>query len=175
MSKRHSLKIRDTVQFHARCSVVEVMGRRAGHLALNVGIACGATAIVVNEVPYDFDFILNRIKVAQDLGKNHYIVVVSENGTNVFDIAKQIEDTTGIETRATVLGHIQRGGNPTVEDRVLASKFGWYAVDLLAQGIGDRVIAEDKGVIVDYDIQEALKMTKEIDMETLEMAHRISL
>lgn len=168
-------KIRDTAQSHARCSVVEVMGRRAGHLALNVGIACGATAIVVNEVPYNFDFILERIKTAQALGKNHFIIVVSENGTNVFDIAKNIEEATGIESRATVLGHIQRGGNPTVEDRVLASKFGWYAVDLLTQGIGDRVLAEVKGEIVDYDIQEALKMTKGIDMETLEMAHKISL
>lgn len=168
-------RLRDTSQSHERCSVVEVMGRRAGHIALNVGIACGATAIVLNEVPYSIEDVLCRIKEAQKLGKQNFIIVVSEGVTDVHAMAKEIEAKTGIETRATVLGHIQRGGTPSVEDRVLATKMGWYAVELLSRGIGDRVIAEKDSKIVDYDIQEALKMQKSIDMNDLDMARRISL
>ncbi len=168
-------KLRDTSQSHDRCSVVEVMGRRAGHIALNVGIACGATAIVVNEIPYDFEDVISRIHESQKLGKKHFIIVVSEGVTDVHAMAKDIEKVTGIETRATVLGHIQRGGTPSVEDRVLATRMGWHAVDLLSKGIGDRVIAEKAGKIIDLDIQEALKMKKSIDKEVLDMANRISL
>ncbi len=168
-------KLRDTSQSHDRCSVVEVMGRRAGHIALNVGIACGATAIVVNEIPYNFDDVISRIRESQKLGKKHFIIVVSEGVTDVHAMAKEIESVTGIETRATVLGHIQRGGTPSVEDRVLATRMGWHAVELLSQGIGDRVIAEKAGKIIDLDIQEALKMKKTIDKEILDMANRISL
>jgi 6-phosphofructokinase 1 len=168
-------KLRDTSQSHDRCSVVEVMGRRAGHIALNVGIACGATAIVVNEIPYEFSDVISRIRESQKLGKKHFIIVVSEGVTDVHAMAKEIENKTGIETRATVLGHIQRGGTPSVEDRVLASRMGWHAVELLAKGIGDRVIAVRDNKIIDLDIQEALKMQKTIDEEVLDMANRISL
>ena len=168
-------KLRDTSQSHDRCSVVEVMGRRAGHIALNVGIACGATAIVVNEVPYSLDSVIARIHESQKLGKKHFIIVVSEGVTDVHAMAKEIQKITEIETRATVLGHIQRGGTPSVEDRVLATRMGWHAVELLSKGIGDRVIAEKDNKIIDLDIQEALKMTKTIDEEVLDMANRISL
>ena len=169
-------RVRDTTESHDRCSVIEVMGRRAGYLALHAGIAVGATSILIPEVEYDFQRdVIDRMRKTQQTDKKHFIIVVAEGIGGVADMAKQIEAQTGVETRATVLGHVQRGGSPTVRDRVVASKMGNYAVKLLLDGIGNRVVASQKGEIVDYDIYEALNMTKQIDMDTYNMAHEISI
>ena len=168
-------RLRDTSQSHDRCSVVEVMGRGAGYLALHSGVACGATAILVPEIKVDVKAdILDKISNAQRTGKKHFIVVVAEGIGNVDTLAKQIQSVTGIDTRATVLGHVQRGGIPSVRDRVTASKMGYEAVQLLSQGIGNRVIAEKDGKIVDYDIYDALNMTKPFDETLYEVANAIS-
>ncbi len=167
-------KLRDTAQSHDRCSVVEVMGRRAGHIALNSGIACGATSIIVPEVEFKIEDIIKKIQLSQKLGKHHFIVLVAEGIGKVEEISKLIEDATGIETRGTVLGHVQRGGNPTVRDRVVASEMGHYAVELLEKGIGNRVVALKAGEVVDYDIQEALKMKKPFEQELYNIANEIS-
>ncbi|MGN0660326.1 MAG: 6-phosphofructokinase [Oscillospiraceae bacterium] len=167
-------KLRDTAQSHDRCSVVEVMGRNAGHIALNTGIACGATFIATKEVEFKVEDIINRIQSIKQTGKQHYIVVVSEGQGNSFEIAEKIEKATGIESRATILGHVQRGGSPTVRDRVVASQMGYYAVELLEKGIGNRVIAMRDDKICDFDIQEALHMTKSIDMDLFHIASEIS-
>ena len=169
-------KIRDTAQSHERCSVVEVMGRHAGWIALETGIAVGASAILVPEVSFDFEKdIINKILMTQQSGKKHFIVVVAEGVGNVDGLAKQIEERTGIETRATVLGHVQRGGSPTVRDREMASCMGNYAVNLLSKGIGNRVVSYRDGKLVDYDIFEALNMTKEFNLEKYNLSSTISI
>ena len=169
-------KLRDTTQSHERCSVVEVMGRHAGWLALQTGVAVGATAILVPEVPFDFEKdIINEIKLSQKTGKMHYIIVVAEGVGNVHEIAKLVEEKTGIVTRATVLGHVQRGGSPTVRDRVMASGMGYEAVRLLKEGIGNRVIAYRDNQVVNYDIYEALNMEKPFDIDAYKMAYTISI
>lgn len=168
-------KIRDTAQSHDRCSVVEVMGRRAGYLALQTGIAVGATAILVPEVEHTVEDVIKKIRETQKTGKKHFIIVVAEGVGGVDKIAEEIEKTTGIESRATVLGHVQRGGNPTVRDRVVATQMGYAAVKLLKDGIGNRVIGLKKGEIVNYDIYEALNMTKPFDDEMYEIAHITSI
>ena len=169
-------RLRDTAQSHERCTIVEVMGRNSGHLALHTGVAVGATAIIVAEVAYDIERdIVARMRKTQCLGKKHFIIVVSEGVGHVDQLAKQIEMLTGIETRATVLGHVQRGGSPTVLDRVIASQMGNKAVELLAAGIGNRVIAMKDNHIVDYDIYEALAMQKTIDTDLYRVAHEISI
>lgn len=167
-------KIRDTAQSHDRCSVVEVMGRHAGHIALNTGIACGASYIIVPEVEYDVNDVVKKIRAAGELGKHHFIILVAEGIGKVDEISRQIEEATGIETRGTVLGHVQRGGNPTVRDRVVATRMGYRAVELLEQGIGNRVIGIKDSDLVDYDIQEALKMKKDFDMDLYRIANEIS-
>ena len=135
-------KIRDTAQSHDRCSVVEVMGRRCGDIALQTGVAVGATAILVPEVEYDLERdVIARILNNKSTGKKHFIIVVAEGVGKVGEIATYIQTRTGIESRATILGHVQRGGSPTLRDRVVASEMGHKAVDLLEQGIGNRVIA----------------------------------
>lgn len=169
-------KLRDTTQSHERCSVVEVMGRNAGYLALQTGIAVGATTILVPEVPFDIDRdIVARINKTHNSGKKHFIIIVAEGVGNVGAIAKEIEAKTGIESRATILGHVQRGGSPTVRDRVMASLMGYEAVKLLSQGIGNRVVSFREDKIVDYDIYEALSMEKGFDYEMYKMAHVISI
>nr|MCR4594164.1 6-phosphofructokinase [Clostridiales bacterium] len=158
-------RLRDTTESHDRCSVVEVMGRKAGYLALNAGIACGATTILIPEVEYDFQRdVIDRMRKTQLTGKKHFIIVVAEGIGGVDEMAKKIQAETGVESRATVLGHVQRGGTPTVRDRVNASLMGARAVQLLEQGIGNRVVAMQKDEIVDYDIFEALNMTKSLDL-----------
>lgn len=125
-------KIRDTAQSHDRCSVVEVMGRRCGDIALETGIACGATSILVPEVPYEIEKdVISRIYEQKSTGKKHFIIVVAEGVGGVDDLAKYIEKRTGIETRATILGHVQRGGSPTLRDRLIATAMGVEAVELL--------------------------------------------
>ncbi len=146
-------KIRDTAQSHDRCSVVEVMGRNAGYIAVNTGIACGATEIITKEMPYDLDDIAKKMLETRKTGKQHFIIVVAEGVGHSADIAQVLQEKTGIEARATVLGHVQRGGSPTLRDRVVASQMGHYAVELLEQGIGNRVVGMQAGKIVDYDIK----------------------
>lgn len=169
-------RLRDTSESHDRCSVVEVMGRRAGYIALNAGIACGATSILIPEVEYDFQRdVIDRMKRTQKTGKKHFIIIVAEGIGGVEEMAKRIEAETGVETRATVLGHVQRGGHPTVRDRVTASLMGHKAVELLKAGIGNRVLAINKDEIVDYDIFEALNMKKSLNVEEYKIAHEISI
>ncbi len=168
-------KLRDTSQSHDRCSVVEVMGRHAGHIALQTGIAVGATAILVPEVEANLDEVVEKIKRTQATGKQNFIVVVAEGVGNSEGIAKYIEEKTGVEARVSVLGHVQRGGTPTVRDRLRATQMGNAAVHLLAKGIGNRVVAYKGNTIVDYDIFEALNMEKEFDFETLRVANETSI
>lgn len=169
-------RIRDTSESHDRCTVVEVMGRGAGYLALEAGIAVGATSIIVPEVEYNIERdVIARIREFQKTGKKHFIVIVAEGVGGTAEIAKKIEAETGVESRATILGHVQRGGSPTARDRIMASQMGSRAVDLLTQGIGNRVVGIKDNKIVDFDIFEALKMTKTIDMKDYELAHEISI
>ena len=156
-------KLRDTSQSHDRISVVEVMGRGAGHIAVNTGIACGATDIITKEVPYDLDQIAQTMLKKKANGKQNFVVVVAESIGHSHEIADELQKKTGIEARATVLGHVQRGGRPTVRDRVEATRMGYYAVELLEKGIGNRVVGIKDSKIVDFDIQEALSMTKPYD------------
>lgn len=169
-------KLRDTAQSHDRCTVVEVMGRRAGYIALQTGIAVGATAVLVPEVEFDLqEEVIEKIKKTQAMGKKHFIVVVAEGVGNVEGIAKEISEKCNIEARATVLGHVQRGGSPTVRDRVNASIMGHKAVDLLADGIGNRVMCMVDGQIVNKDIFEALNEKKEYDISVHNIANTISI
>ena len=170
-------KLRDTTQSHDRCSVVEVMGRHAGYIALNVGIATGAIATLIPERPYDLERdILDRMSFTQKTGKKHFIIVKAEGvpGT-AQDLANEIQARTGIDSRATVLGHVQRGGAPTRRDRVTASQMGYQAVYLLERGIFNRVVAVSADQIVDYDINVALAMHKTIDTKMIDVANTISI
>lgn len=169
-------RIRDTAQSHDRCSVVEVMGRRCGDLALHTGIAVGATSVIVPEIKYDLEEdIIKRIRFTQITGKKHFIIVVAEGVGGIEKISKGIEEITGIETRTTILGHVQRGGSPTLRDRIVASLMGVHAVELLSSGKGARVVAMQDGKIVDFDITDALQMNKEFDIDLYETALRISI
>lgn len=143
-------RIRDTAQSHDRCSIVEVMGRRCGDIALQTGIATGATAILVPEIPYNIERdVIQRIVNTQKTGKKHFIIVVAEGVGKVAELANYIENRLGIETRATILGHVQRGGSPTLRDRVVASEMGFRAVELLEKNLGNRVVAMKDGKIID--------------------------
>jgi 6-phosphofructokinase 1 len=169
-------RLRDTTESHDRCSVVEVMGRRAGYIALHAGIAVGATCIIVPEVKVDIESeIIPKLLNIQKTGKKHFIIVVAEGVGKVEEIAEFIQEKTGIESRATILGHVQRGGSPTAHDRVMASKMGYHAVDLLSQGIGNRVVVMKDNDVIDYDIYDALKMTKPFENKLYEIAHVISI
>lgn len=169
-------KLRDTAQSHDRCSVVEVMGRHAGYLALNAGIAVGATSILVPEVEYDFKRdILDRIAATSRTGKKHFIIIVAEGVGHVVDLAAHIQDETGIESRATILGHVQRGGSPTVRDRVLASEMGYHAVELLLNGQTNKVVTIQSDKITNLDIEEALHMKKPFNRRLYDIAHKISI
>lgn len=197
--------IRDTSQSHDRCSIVEVMGRHAGYIALNTGIACGASMILVPEVEYkknengesyvDYDDILKRcldcIKETRATGKQHFIIVVAEGVAEKIEggvtrMAKDIENATKswpelkkgisdkIETRASILGYVQRGGSPSMRDRVVATEMGSHAVELLLKGERNRVVVMKEDKIVDYDINEALSMKKEFPMDLYEIATTVS-
>ena len=163
-------RLRDTCDSHERCSVVEVMGRKAGHIALRTGIAVGAITVVLPELGLDLDAVIKKITDTQKMGKKHFIVIVAEGIGGVSEMAKAIEDATGIETRATILGHVQRGGRPTLRDRLIATQMGYEAVQLLKESIGNRVVAYKLGKVVNYDIYEALNMTKGIDEHLCEIA-----
>lgn len=169
-------RLRDTTESHDRCSVVEVMGRRCGDIALHTGISIGATAILVPEVPFDFQKdVIDRIRFTQKTGKRHFIVVVAEGVGGVENLAKQIEEQAGIETRATILGHVQRGGSPTLRDRLVASQMGYEAVKLLNEGASNRVVAMQGERIVDFDITEALNMKRVFDKDLYDVALKISI
>ncbi len=167
-------KLRDTAQSHDRCSVVEVMGRGAGFIAVNTGVACGATYVITSEVPYNLDEIAKKMLESRKTGKQHFIIVVSEGVGHSDEIARTLQEKTGIEARTTILGHVQRGGSPTVRDRVVASQMGYYAVDLLSQGIGNRVVGMQNNKIVDFDIQEALSMKKPFEDDLYHIAGEIA-
>lgn len=169
-------KLRDTTQSHDRCSVVEVMGRNAGYIALNTGIAVGALITLIPEVPFDLDRdVISKMKETQKTGKKHFIIVVAEGAGKASDIANEIQARTGIDSRATVLGHVQRGGSPTLRDRVTASRMGYHAIELINKGIFNRVVATRAESIVDYDISVALSMYKTIDTTLLDISHAISI
>lgn len=169
-------KIRDTAYSHERCSVLEVMGRHAGYIALNVGIAGGAEAVILPEKPFDINKdIIKPIIEGRNRGKKHYVVIVAEGVGGAGEVAKYIEDKTGIEARETILGHIQRGGSPTVRDRVMASMMGARAVELFKEDIVNRIVAVKDGKIVDYDIDEALQMKKDIDEKLVELSKILAL
>ena len=164
-------KIRDTSTSHERCSIVEVMGRNAGYIALWCGIANGAEDILLPE-RYDGDeqALINRIIENRKRGKKHNIIINAEGIGHSSSMAKRIEAATGIETRATILGHMQRGGTPTCKDRVYASIMGARAAELLVEGKSNRLVAYRKGEFVDFDIQEALNMKKDISEEQFNVA-----
>ena len=168
-------RLRDTMQSHERCSVVEVMGREAGHLALYVGISVGATAVLIPERPVDFEQdVAENIRRARLAGATHYMVVVAEGAGSAYDIAAKIHSDLGIEPRVTVLGHIQRGGSPTARDRETASRMGYEAAMSLMEGRGNRVIAIRDGHIVDLDMEEALAMKKTFPMERYDILEALT-
>ena len=156
-------KLRDTMQSHERCSVVEVMGRHAGHLALYVGLASGATAVLVPEKEIDFENdVVEKIRAARLSGRTHYMIVVAEGAGSAVEIGKKIHEATSLDPRVTVLGHIQRGGAPTVRDRVTATRMGYHAVELLANGHTNRVVCRKGGTTTDVDIVDGLETKKTI-------------
>ena len=168
-------KVRDTSASHERCSIIEVMGRTAGHIALWCGISNGSEYVLIPE-RYDNDEqkIIEKIRAKRRIGKKHHIIVNAEGIGDSYEMAERIEAATGIETRATVIGHIQRGGTPTCRDRVYASAMGAMAVDLLLEGKTNRVVAYCDGHFCDYDIDEALTMTKDIDEHLFSLTMRLS-
>ena len=169
-------KVRDTSTSHERCSIIEVMGRGAGYIALWCGIANGAEDILLPE-KYDYDEqkLVNNIIEKRKHGKKHHIIVNAEGIGHSASMAKRIEAATGIETRATILGHMQRGGSPTAKDRVYASTMGALAVDLLCEGKTNRVVGYRHGAFVDFDIDEALAMKKEIPEYEYQIAKNLSI
>lgn len=169
-------RVRDTTESHDRCSVIEVMGRRAGYLALNAGIAVGATTILVPEYDYNIERdVIERMRRTQKTGKRHFIIMVAEGIGGVEQLARLIEEKTKVESRAVILGHVQRGGAPTCKDRVVGSQMGNRAVKLLLQGIGNRVVAMKNEEIFDMDIIEALQMTKTLDRDLFNISYEISI
>ena len=169
-------KVRDTSASHERCSIIEVMGRTAGHIALWCGISNGSEYVLIPEraEENDEEEIIRKIISKRRIGKKHHIIVNAEGVGHSHEMAKRIEAATGIETRATVIGHIQRGGNPSCRDRVYASAMGARAVDLLLKGQTNRVVAYKNGEFTDFDIDYALQMTKDIDEHLYSMTKRLS-
>lgn len=168
-------KVRDTSSSHERCSIIEVMGRNAGYIALWTGVSNGAEDILLPE-KYNFDEqeLINNIVRSRKKGKKHHIVVNAEGIGHSISMAKRIEAATGIETRATILGYLQRGGHPTCKDRFYASIMGAYASDLLFEGKSNRVVAYRNGKFVDFDMEEALNMKKGIDEYQYEVCRNLS-
>lgn len=169
-------KVRDTSTSHERCSIIEVMGRDAGYLALWCGIANGAEQILLpEEHDYDEQQIINNIMENRKRGKKHYIIINAEGIGDSINMAKRIEEATGMETRATILGHMQRGGSPTCKDRVYASIMGAKAVELLCEGKTNRVVGYKHGEYIDFDINEALNMKKVIPEYQYKIAKDLSI
>ena len=163
-------KLRDTMQSHERCAVVEVMGRHAGYLALYVGVAVGATAVLVPERPYDFHSqVAEKIRHARLNGKTNFMIVVAEGAASAVDVGRQIQEELALDPRVTILGHIQRGGSPTAKDRVTATRMGYEAVQLLAEGKTNRIVCAKGDRISNVDIDEGLAMTKTLNHEEFEV------
>ena len=167
-------KIRDTSTSHERVSIVEVMGRNCGDLALYAGISGGAEAVIVPELPFDKEELCRTILEGKNQGKRHNLVILAEGVGGAYDLAEYVEGVTGIETRATILGHIQRGGSPSAQDRVLASRMGVKAVEVLMEGKTSRVIGIRDNQIIDQDIDEALAMERKFNQELYDLSVVIS-
>ena len=168
-------KIRDTSSSHERVNIIEVMGRHCGDLALYAGLAGGAETVIVPEVDFKVEDVCNKLKTTQKRGKRHSIIVLAEGVGNAQDLGKEVIKETGADLRVTVLGHVQRGGSPTAFDRILASRMGVRAVELLLDGKAARVVGIRDNKIIDMDIHEALSMTKEFDKDTYEMVKILSI
>jgi len=176
-------RLRDTAQSHERCSVIEVMGRRCGNIALQSAIATGATAILVPESEFDYERdLLDRLAFTRSMGKRHFIIIAAEGifgererFVSSANMAGAIEADTGIPTRTTVLGHVQRGGSPTARDRIIASEMGFMAAELLATGRGNRILAVQNGKVCDLDVEEALAAERSFDFSLYHMAQGLSL
>ena len=169
-------KLRDTMQSHERCSVVEVMGRNAGFLALYVGMAVGATAVLVPERELDFQKdVVERIRHSRLAGNTHFMIVVAEGVGSAVDIGKRIHEELGLDPRITVLGHIQRGGSPNARDRETATRMGYFAVKAFAEGRGNCIIGTQEGDLVELPIEEALKMKKHLQMYRYEIMEAMQL
>ena len=169
-------KLRDTATSHERCSVIEVMGRKAGYLALNVGMSTGAEVILIPEIAYSFERdVVKRLLECRNAGKHHYIVVIAEGAGSAVEIAQRIEDLTGIEARPTILGHVQRGGSPTLRDRMMASRMGVEAIDCIMRGERNKLICYENGELVAVDLDEGMEMTKSITMDEYMDAKLIAL
>ena len=159
-------RLRDTMQSHERCSVVEVMGHNAGHLALYVGLAVGATAVLMPELGYDFKKdVMDKIQQSRLNGNTHFMIVVAEGAGRAVEIGKEIHESLGLDPRVTILGHIQRGGTPSARDRVMATRMGYHAVDVLVSGKTNRLICAQAGKMVDIDINEGLSMKKGLNQQ----------
>lgn len=167
-------KIRDTAASHERCNIIEVMGRGAGYIAINVAIACGAESVLIPEREPDMDAVIRRIIDSQKRGKRHHIIVIAEGVGGSAEKAKLIEEKTGIAARETILGYMQRGGSPSLKDRFLASKMGYHAVELINNDVYNRIIAVKGGEVVDMDIEEALNIEKSMDKRTMDMVDKLS-
>ena len=169
-------KLRDTCSSHERCSVVEVMGRGAGYIAIEAAIACGAEVVLIPEVPYDLQRdVIDVIENGKKRGKQHNIIIVAEGVGGVVEMSKVIEEKTGVEARATILGHVQRGGSPTVKDRVVASQMGAKSVELLLEGKSNRIVCMQKSEIVDVDIEEGLNMKKSVSEDLVKIAKQLAI
>ena len=169
-------RVRDTSQSHSRCSVIEVMGRDSGHIALHAGIACGAIAVALPELEFDLERdVISKMVTTLRNGKKNFIIIVAEGVGSAQDIAKNIQALTGINTAAVVLGYVQRGGTPTAKERVMASAMGHHAIELIENNIVNRVVVVQKGSVTDVDLEEAMKMTKGIDMKLVRVAGDISI
>lgn len=164
-------RLRDTMKSHERCSVVEVMGRHAGHLALSVGIACGATVVLTPEKPLDYERdVIEPIRRARLAGRTHFMVIVAEGiPGGAYEVSQRINEALALEARVTILGHVQRGGSPTARDRMVATYMGHEAVQLLSEGKTCRVVAMQEEQIVDFDITEALEMHKGLEEYGIEV------
>lgn len=167
-------KLRDTTSSHYRCSVIEIMGRYCGDLTIYGGLAGGVEDLIVPEKAFDIEEVISRIEESRRRGKRHFIIALAELITNPYELARTIEARTGVETRATVIGHIQRGGSPTAFDRILASRLGAYAVDLLMQGYGGRCVGIRDNKLVNYDIYEALEMPRRNALDLYELCKTLS-
>lgn len=168
-------KLRDTSESHGRAIVLQVMGRNCGDIALYSGIAGGAESIVIPEVELDIDAIIKKIKNGRKRGKKHHIIVAAEGALDAYELARIIEEKGAIETRVTVLGYVQRGGVPTVQDRILASDFGYEAVNLLLNGKSGLALGYRSGKIIEVDIDEALETKKAFDKDQLKMVDILSI
>ena len=168
-------KLRDTMQSHERCSVVEVMGRHAGYLALYVGISVGATAVLIPEREVNFEQdVVEKIRRARLAGTTHYMVVVAEGAGNAMEISSQIKEEIGLDPRVTVLGHIQRGGAPSARDRETASRMGYMAVKAISENAGNCVVATQEGRMVVLEMEEALAMKKQFNMDRYDILEALT-